>query len=105
MRIDDDDILLKLEEVEGADWRRQQESRRTAPHSFYWLLAAWEQRCLPEHRDIAEIRDFLDAEPVLYGAGGYNRYLLRDDGTLLFSRMHARLAMQERATKAGFRFY
>ncbi|MNR71695.1 hypothetical protein D3C71_23280 [compost metagenome] len=104
VRIDDANCLALLAQMEGPAWVRLQQARPERPYSFLYLLAAWTASQEAQHRAVgAEARDFLEhGEPVIYGEGGYHRYVLRTDGELVFSRSHAREVNVARAQALGF---
>lgn len=88
--IDDDNCLDLMAEVEGAEWRRQQEANRGSPYGFFAYLEAWRlikaEPALAGERpyDVISMGLVPSASPwgdgAIYGEGGYSRYVVGSDG-------------------------
>jgi hypothetical protein len=100
----DEDAIVKIAMMEGERWRRQQLERKTSPYGFFYVKTAWDQSTLPEYAGTdLDWRELLEgAENVIYGEGGFHRYVAMENGELRFSRTHARSPNVQRAQELGF---
>jgi hypothetical protein len=104
MHIKDASTFKKLVELEGEAWGKAQLAQPANPYGFQVMVAAWDEveALKLEHAD-ASLADLLSSgEPVIYGEGGYHRYIVRDSGEVQFSRMHARAVNVDKAVALGF---
>ncbi len=92
----DPSCLRKLANVEGPGWGMEQEN-----HLIQSRAAG-----VPLHPNsyFGAIFEFVKKEqPIIYGYGGFNRYVIRDDGRVVFLRAQAAYpAMIEKAKIEGF---
>ncbi len=107
--ITDNDALQKMGEVEGEYFARQQGDylgRGLREYTFVGALVSF-ARSMSEaaHTQDAEEAEFIMDScgfGTIYGDGGVNRYYVRREGRLAFSRFHSSEEAQDRARKAGF---
>ena len=98
-KVTDPDILERLRLVEGKDFCRDQDGNdepvMSATHEMpvVKFLLQWRSA----HGD-SVITVFTSA--IIYGAGSWNRYFVRSDGALFYSRRHGR--NEPKAVAAGF---
>lgn len=92
----DPSCLRKLANVEGPGWGMEQEN--------HLLVARKTKTPLHVNTYFGAVFEFVRGEqPVIYGYGGFNRYVVRDDGRVAFLRVQAAYpAMIERAKTEGF---
>lgn len=120
-----DDTLLAMAEIEGEGWldrqlRATEDMQLTAPNMLKHIRR--------KHEDVAEYKKDLETEtdpeeikaiehyldifgdledPVgdsIYGSGGWNRYIVRGTGEVLFSRQHGG-EDTEKAKALGFNIW
>lgn len=105
--ISDADLFERMTRIEGARWAAQQRAQPEAPYGLLRKLALWEAFQLSEERQHPEASwaDLLESsdERVVYGEGGYHRYVVRDNGDVCFSQMHAREPARQLAQELGFK--
>lgn len=91
----DSNCYKKLYQVEGETWLKNEQTQLAqmadldypmSAHSFTGALARFAQ----------------DGTAVIYGAGGYNRYFIREDGRIVFSVSHSTSEGRKKAEAAGF---
>lgn len=86
-------VLNKMAEVEGERWRKEEEDEKKKPslhdQSFYGVLESF--------------RKGQDSAGVIYGAGGWHRYIVSENGDVRFSSYHSHKEGIEKAKKAGFK--
>lgn len=99
--IGDADAGEKLAEVEGAMWWRH-EANTDADSSFSGWLAAWQQYRLSRYEPKCSFDDFRLSSGVIYGAGGYSRYYVQNDGEICLLADTTRPEKVEKARTAGF---
>ncbi len=91
INIADEGALDALTSIEGEQWRSEQhELDGYTFHSFrerYRELLATDPELLELLSDAAiSVND----NKAIYGSGGRNRYFVRGDGRIVFSKIHAR---------------
>ncbi|KWT98275.1 MULTISPECIES: hypothetical protein [unclassified Variovorax] len=102
MHIAEKQTFERMVEMEGDAWRKAQLANPNQRYGFHVLLTAWQElQALDPLEPAAGIRDIV-AEPVIYGEGGYHRYVVSDQGEVRFSKMHARQVNVEKAVALGF---
>jgi hypothetical protein len=105
--IGDEDLLARITQIEGPRWEALQREHPTRPYGLAHKQALWREF---QASDLAQepgvfwsdVLESLDHR-VIYGEGGYHRYVVRDDGEVCFSRSHAREPSTAMAVKLGFR--
>lgn len=106
----------KMAEVEGEDWKRQQEEGLFGNNSFAVFKRQYEElvREAPNIKDLSEFAITITEEndngratdSVIYGHGGWNRYVVLNTGEICFIELMApSVEYVERAKKAGFRIW
>jgi hypothetical protein len=95
--IHDPYILDKIASVEGQEWKEEQEisaslaeDEKFEMFTVMWAVTQWGLR--PTSR------------PVIYGLCGTHRYMVQEDGEVMFSAHHGR-GHVEKASAAGFRIF
>lgn len=93
LKIDAPEALDTLAKVEGADWKKLQLKDPKNPFGFFAYLEAYRWlKAHPEWNDVspAEVlgADLIEGikrggDGVIYGNGGYSRYLVTSKGTLV----------------------
>lgn len=112
------DAKDRIAKVEGSQWLEHQERFGNTRNGFDRVLEEWHTVNVMMQRDVAALaaqkgmdasdrRDMeaLNSETLsdtIYGAGGWNRYIVRYDGEIIFSRYHSTPARIEDAKNAGF---
>lgn len=90
-------VFSKLAAVEGDRWVREQMK----------LLqdATAADQPMPENSFVGALVTFAEAgNAVIYGDGGWNRYVIHHDGEIVFSKFHCPSDERARlATEVGFR--
>ena len=105
-----DDTLLAMAEIEGESWL----NRQFEQSGEYSTLGALKeiQRRQQEFKEWQPDPEYPDGKPldlndtittVVYGAGGWNRYVVRGTGEVMLSRGHASPADIKLAEQLGFR--
>lgn len=108
MHISDLTALDCLAKVEGSSWKAVQRAQ-PGPFSYFGWLAGWhaKQKLLVQHPEYADypISDFMDnpGDGMLYGEGGWSRYVVQADGEVVLLGWSCREAKQELARAAGIR--
>jgi hypothetical protein len=104
------EVLARMAALEGAEWLAEQLRSRASAYHFPIWLEAWQLKVAEGHaaEDYPLDEYIADrfpgaVEPVIYGNGGYHRYIVRPNGELLFSRMHAVAGRVPEASAQGFR--
>lgn len=111
----DEDAFEKMVEVEGEDYRRFRDKIRFGICSFEAFLETW-KKLDSENTEFKNDRPGfsigVDRNGAIYGAGGWHRYIVRNDGEILFLRAAARgwpcdyhKEYVEKARAAGFRIF
>ena len=105
---DYDNALLVMAEIEGEGWL---EGQLTDPSPNVSAKAALEQ-VQRRQREFREWKsDYPGDKPpdlndtvgdAIYGAGGFNRYFVRGNGEIIFSRSHSTAEDLAKAKKLGF---
>lgn len=99
--IHDWNVLDKIAEVEGQSWKnhqiRQLQYHNEEPERFNLNYTVWGSLERWNERE-----EWNESFGTIYGDGGWNRYFVRKDGHVAFSRYHTSSTGIERATKAGF---
>jgi hypothetical protein len=100
IHINDSNLLDKICEVEGEQFRRQEILRKEQNEAFGYGM---------EHTLADALRAWAEREPdddlfgyVIYGLGGWNRYFVRPTGEVRFSARHSNGSGVDRAIAAGF---
>lgn len=107
--IQDLGALDGLAEMEGVDWRREQDARPESPYGFHAWKQAWDakQRAVAEDPAYADepVASFLESsgDGAIYGAGGWRRYAVALDGELVLMRWSATEEACARAEAIGLR--
>lgn len=93
--------------IEGAAWHAAQTAHPESPYGFTSFLAAWHEFATSGGCEQARVADMLMGcgDGMLYGEGGYSRYVIERDGeiVLLASSLDGRTQKRERAQLAGVR--
>ena len=113
-----EDAKDRIAKVEGADWLIHQERFGHTRNGFDSVLEEWQKINVMMTADLASFaarkcmdpKDARDMESLkretlsdtIYGAGGWNRYIVRYDGEIIFSRYHSTAGRIEDAKNAGF---
>lgn len=107
MRLKDPGAFELLTQMEGDAWAELQRRRPQAPHSFFYMLTAWQAKVEQgyEHDALTPIQDFMDGSGsnVIYGDGGWRRYQVCSDGEIVLLRESAREESCARAVALGIR--
>lgn len=93
--ITDKNALDLMAQIEGDWWKKEQEFKKTSKRDDYGFYGN-----LKEYLNfLTRLKDAEDEEErkwiqdmygqVIYGVGGYNRYFVRGDGRLIFSKSHS----------------
>jgi hypothetical protein len=110
-----DDALLAMAEIEGEWWLDHQLNfhphchpqhvcvTRVLSRVYEWRDKNDEYRKNPADHWLVRPED--DVVDSVYGAGGWNRWMVRLDGSVELSRMHATEHDRERAKTLGFRIF
>lgn len=104
----DADALDRLTAVEGEDWRKLQAQNPASPYGFHAWKLAWaeRQRVVGENPEYADepVSTFLaeGGDGVIYGDGGWDRYVVRPTGELVLLAWSARASNKVKAEQAGF---
>lgn len=118
IRIDDANAWDKLVEMEGDRWASEQRNQEARGDAFWEYCAPWYQ-AVQHWTELAEARAALvaagdwteeDAREdarrmfcIVYGLGGWHRFIVRRDGVIEFSAHHApNEETVERARALGF---
>lgn len=105
----EEDAFEKLVEVEGEGYRKEKTKERFGICSFDAFLEEWNQnyKNRPSLRGNQE-RFAINVEEnkAIYGFGGYNRYLVLNDGEIAFLTPAARTIEDAvKAEKIGFQMW
>lgn len=103
------DALELMAKLEGQEWLDKQRRETTSPYAFPLWLEAWNIKASmgPECAE-ERLADFVAdrfpnaIEAVIYGKGGYHRYVVRSTGEVMFSAMHAVAERRPLAQELGF---
>ena len=121
-----DDTLLAMAEIEGEGWLDQQlrvteDTQLSVPNMLKHIRKKHED--LAEHEkdletetdpeEIESIKHYLDifgdledsVGDTIYGSGGWNRYIVKGTGEVLFSRLHSGTEDIEKAKELGFKIF
>lgn len=103
------DALALMAKMEGEEWLAKQKRSTGSPYDFPLWLEAWnlKQAEGPEYADEPLASFVVDRfagaiEPVIYGKGGYHRYVVRANGEVQFSSFHAIAERRPQAQALGF---
>jgi hypothetical protein len=104
------DALELLAEMEGEAWLAEQHINTASSYHFPIWREAWDLKVAAGHEkdDGAHLEDYisdrfeLSISPIIYGKGGFHRYLVRPNGEILFSRMHSIARRVPQAQAVGF---
>lgn len=107
------DALELMGLVEGEEWLQQQKLKTACPYSFPIWLEAWNLKMAAglDKDDDSPLADFisdrfeLSISPVIYGKGGFHRYVVQPNGEILFSKFHSVERRIPAAIAAGFTVY
>ncbi len=105
VRLTDPDALERLAALEGESWLQEQYRRPTSPYGFLAMRAAWDARAASEfaHDESVSFTDFMDTpNRVLYGEGGWARFMVSDEGIITLLAGTTRPAKASRALELGF---
>lgn len=96
VNITDLDVLTKMTKLEGEDWCTYQYQHERDEYSFFFAARYW--------FDFSDGgKDWFDSnKTILYGAGGFHRYYINEDGTVRFSHRHALPDAIAKALSLGF---
>lgn len=105
------DALALMATMEGEEWLAKQKQAQNAgsPYCFPLWLEAWQLKSEmgAEYEDEPLASFVFDrfsgaVEPVIYGKGGYHRYIVRANGEVQFSSFHAIAERRPQAQALGF---
>jgi hypothetical protein len=111
LKVNDPTALACLGEMEGTAWVALQQQKQHAPHSFFVMLAAWNQKVEMgyEHDLDYPLSDFMHDAPgdghILYGSGGWRRYAVRPDGEIVLLRESTTQEQCVKAESLGIRVW
>jgi hypothetical protein len=84
-------------------WKKEQlDPKRPDSYRYSWLGAKQQHKKLHEELTAEEARLYTGAIHVIYGVGGWHRYMVTMDGVVHFSHHHSNPEARERATTLGF---
>jgi len=103
--ITDKDALDKMAQIEGEAWRAEMEWKVNA-FSFKGFLQEYEEYksyCEENNEEPGDYALTVDGNSAIYGAGGWNRWFVRETGEICFSEFHKRGGLDIEQVKAlGF---
>lgn len=105
VHIEDPDALDKLCALEGENWLELQHRRPEAPYSFFVILEAWNlKKSLGDEYADEPLSTFLSGgdSNVLYGEGGWARFVVRSDGEIRLVASSTREVKVRKAVELGF---
>ena len=105
VNIADSNALELMGKLEGADWVVQQRTYSLDAWTFGGMRDAFArmQAASAASADKVELWQFApERSCVIYGRGGFNRYMVQDTGEILFSRSHSTTARSAHAQMLGF---
>ena len=102
--------LALMAQLEGPEWLAQQSRQTESPYAFPLWLEAWQLKVAAGHAedDLARLEDYvfdrfqLSVQAVIYGKGGFHRYIVRPNGEILFAASSAIAAKRPEAQALGF---
>jgi hypothetical protein len=98
----DPNALDLMERVEGERWRKDQDNHRESPYGFWAWANAWKQ-VLADGGTGEDLREYVDnGDGMIYGEGGYSRYVVNTTGEIVLLGWSTRPARQEAAKNSGF---
>lgn len=95
--ITDSDWIDKIQQIEGKVWLHMQEHAQKRGDLSYTVFGAWKHWVGFERFSQDDRFSY-----VIYGDGGWNRYFIRNDGRVAFSRHHGYKHSLELAERVGF---
>jgi hypothetical protein len=103
------DALALMAKLEGEEWLAEQRLRTASEYHFPIWLAAWNLKVAAghEHED-HPLSEYIEDQfqfpvsPIIYGKGGFHRYIVLHDGEIAFSRMHSIARRIPEAAALGF---
>src|SRR4030065_337434 len=93
------DALKKLYQMEGPRWLE-------AEHNHHLQVVELNYNLSPESF-LGAMMKFIEEREyfpgcVMYGLGGWNRYIVQSDGNMVFSKHHSNTEAQDKARSLGF---
>ena len=104
----DDDAAEKMAVLEGFAWLEEQRTKLNSPFHLGLWKKAWSLKCRAGMQNTDKpLNEFIQrpsemTSPIIYGNGGFHRYVVEHNGEIQFSQMHATAKKIEFAKNLGF---